>query len=519
MQGPGSSVLGTNDQRPRAADPPLYPYLHTPASPLMGYWKADETLKIGAICADSITVRMQGQNYADAQAELALDRVVPKETSSMGTLDTSSYEDTDRENRRAERASRELEDRLFRLLVESFDAPISVIRSDGILFFLNEAAAMEMGGKPEDLTGKSLWDVLPKSEADKYMESVHRVIDSGVGYTTEHLVRLPSGDKWFSANIQPIIEPNTKRPSVQIISRDITEHKRAEEVLRKSIEREAQAYAQGRLEVVDTILHNLGNAINSVTIGIGTIHENLANGRLTRHLLSLANAMAEHHDHLGEYVKNNPQGQKVGPFIIALADDFAKRDQELIGTVSRVRERAEHIADIIRTEKTLSKRSAYRKNVNLSKAIDNAITVLNDPIGKQGVEISVDCSGAPREISTQESQFHQMLVNLIKNSIEASHDLEKPEGSRDTLTVTIKCYAKSESLILEVTDEGVGIEKEKLDLVFRSGYTTKESGSGLGLHSIANFVKGCGGQIQALSDGVGKGTTMRVVLPASSAAS
>jgi C4-dicarboxylate-specific signal transduction histidine kinase len=51
----------------------------------------------------------------------------------------------------------------------------------------------------------------------------------------------------------------------EVLQAEITERKRTEETLRKSLEREARAYAQGRLEIVDTILHNIGNAINNVT--------------------------------------------------------------------------------------------------------------------------------------------------------------------------------------------------------------------------------------------------------------
>ena len=42
-----------------------------------------------------------------------------------------------------------------------------------------------------------------------------------------------------------------------------------------------QAFAQGRLEIVDTILHNIGNAINSVSVGIDTLHHQLMNDKLT----------------------------------------------------------------------------------------------------------------------------------------------------------------------------------------------------------------------------------------------
>ena len=53
-------------------------------------------------------------------------------------------------------------------------------------------------------------------------------------------------------------------------------------------------------------------------------------------------------------------------------------------------------------------------------------------------------------------------------------------------------------------------------LIFAAGYTTKESGSGLGLYSSASFVTGSGGQIYAISDGIGSGTTMRIRLRRSS---
>ena len=48
--------------------------------------------------------------------------------------------------------------------------------------------------------------------------------------------------------------------------------------------------------------------------------------------------------------------------------------------------------------------------------------------------------------------------------------------------------------------------------MFNAGYTTKKEGTGLGLHSAANFVIGSGGTIQPFSDGIGHGATLRVTL-------
>ncbi len=308
---------------------------------------------------------------------------------------------------------------------------------------------------------------------------------------------------------RPLQDESGKRRGGVIVFRDVTERKRAEEAL-------ARAYTQGRLEIVDTLLHNIGNAINSVTIGIGTVYANLVKNRLTGRLRALANAIEGHQDDFGDYVTNHPQGQKVVPFIIGLADDFTSQEKKLTEIVSRVQDRAEHVADIVRMQKSLGKSSVYRKDINLRQAIDDAITVLAESIKKRDIEVHIDCNNTPEEIRTQESQFHQMLVNLIKNSVEAIDELTASIGISGPPFIKVRCYVKLNSFILEVVDNGIGIEKDKFTVIFEGDYTTKESGSGLGLHSIANFVDGLNGKIYPLSDGISRGTTIRVILPLSS---
>ena len=307
----------------------------------------------------------------------------------------------------------------------------------------------------------------------------------------------------------PLQDELGKRRGGVIVFRDVTERRRTDEAL-------ARAYTQGRLEIVDTLLHNIGNAINSVTIGIGTVYENLVKNRLTSRLRALADAIEGHQDDFGDYVTNHPQGQKVAPFIIGLADDFMSQDKKLTEIVGRVQDRAEHVADIVRMQRSLGKSSMYRKDINLRQAINDAITVLAESIRKRDIEVYVECNNTPGEIRTQESQFHQMLVNLIKNSVEAIDELAASIGLSEPPSIKIRCNVKLNSFILEIIDNGIGIEKDKFTTIFRGDYTTKESGSGLGLHSIANFVDGLDGKIYPLSDGLGKGATIRVILPLSS---
>jgi PAS domain S-box-containing protein len=375
-----------------------------------------------------------------------------------------------------------------------------------ILIDSNPAAERMTGVNIEEYRGKEINVILPQAKEVGLIDECLKVIRTG---ETKEIEDLEYKDSRLEENFR-IRLFRMSGDQLGIAFENITE-------LKRSGEREAQAYALGRIEMVDTLLHNIGNAINSVTTGIGTLQENLTQNKLTRHFASLATAIREHQDEFTDYVKNNPQGQKVASFILALSDDFTKRDEELARIVNRVRERAQHIADIIRTEKVISGKGIYRKYVNLRKAYDDVISVLQDSIKKRGIEIIVDCNDNPKEIVIQESQFHQMLINLVKNSIEAIDDLNSVNNENvGELFIKIKSYVENDRFILEIIDNGIGIEKGKQELIFRPGYTTKDSGTGLGLHSVANFVKGCDGQIFALSNGIGKGAVMRVVLPMSS---
>ena len=303
-------------------------------------------------------------------------------------------------------------------------------------------------------------------------------------------------------------EEGTEKGGVTVF-RDVTHRVIAEEAL-------TQAFAQGRLEIVETILHNIGNAINSVTVGVNVLQENLVGNQFIHRFSALADMLKAHQEDWADYIRDDPKGQQVLPFMIALAADFANQNNKVVETLERVNERVTHITDIIRTQKSSNQSSMTWKNIELQQTISSAVKLQQESIDKRGIHVHVNCENAPQEIRVQESQFHQMLVNLVKNSIEAIDELARSGGLNETPRIGIKAYVSEDFLFLDVTDNGIGIAPQNLKMIFTAGYTTKESGTGLGLHSSANFVIGSGGQIYPMSEGIGKGTTMRIMLRCSS---
>jgi len=410
----------------------------------------------------------------------------------------------------------EEEHRALQTVLDSIGDGVVTADADGTLALFNPSAAR--------ILGLGSTDVPPEQRAERYgvyyPDQATPVPADGLPLTRatrgepsdeeQFFVRNPSVPHgvFVSVSGRPLRDGAGTLNGGVVVIRDVTEHVRAHQAL-------LQAFAQGRLDVLDTIVHNIGNAINSVAIGVGTIQHELARNRELRRFRALAEAVEQHRDDWPAYVRTDPQGQRVLPFIVALAADFEAWNRRLTDTVERVRGRVTHIVDLIRTQKSFDSRSMERKLVDLRRSIADAVTMMADSCASRGIEVDIDCTRAPRELWIHESRFHQMLVNLLKNAIEAIDALAAAgDGSArpDAPRIRIACYLQVEYVVLDVTDNGIGIGEQRHRLIFTAGYTTKKSGSGLGLHSAANFVIGSGGSIRALSDGHGTGTTIRIKL-------
>ena len=421
---------------------------------------------------------------------------------------------------RLEQAAAEMEGRnqLLEAVVDNIGDGVIVVDEKGKSTIFNPGAEQILGDRILEVSAERWpehYDIFyPDGETRVPKEELPllRAISRGESIDDQDLfVRCehrPDG-AYLRASARPLRDNAGSVRGGVLTFRDVTEHVMAQDAL-------TQAFREGRLEIVDTILHNIGNAINSVTTGIETVHQNLADDRLLRRLRALADAVEAHRDDWIDYVKNDSQGQKVMPFLIALAEDFASRNEELAKTVGRVKDRANHIADIIRTQDMPSNLRVDRADVNLRTVFADAVGVLEDSLGKRSVRIDIDCERAPKEIRIQRSRFHQMIVNLIKNAMEAIDDLTASGGLTEPPCIRLRAYVEGDFLKLEVSDNGIGIAGTNPRLLFAAGYTTKKSGTGLGLHSAANFTIGMGGQIRPLSEGTGKGATMLVTLPLSS---
>ena len=422
------------------------------------------------------------------------------------------------ERRKAEtertRALNELREQteLTTMVFDTIDHGVVVVDETGTVVYTNRVAyeltKIEGPGATLDRRSEGYRIFYPDRQTPVEMEDVPilRAAFKGEVIHREDFVLISDSDPEgvaLRADARPLLHSDGSRRGAVAVFRDVTEARKAEDAL-------AEAFAQGKIEIIDTILHNVGNAVNSVTTGVDTIDRELRDDTLTRRLQALANALEEHSDDWTDYIENDPQGQVALPFVIALGRDIAKRDRRIRKAAERAKGRSEHIADIIRTQRAFKNQAALTKDVDVRDSVAAAVGLLEPAFEDLRAKVETVFEGVPRFIRTQESDLQQMLVNLIRNSLDAIKARRGIDESEYAPRIQVRCHVREPYLVIDVEDNGIGIPEDKLKSIFSAGFTTKREGTGLGLHSAAIFVNRSGGRIRAVSKGVGHGARIRV---------
>jgi two-component system nitrogen regulation sensor histidine kinase NtrY len=106
--------------------------------------------------------------------------------------------------------------------------------------------------------------------------------------------------------------------------------------------------------------------------------------------------------------------------------------------------------------------------------IDKVSQLLKPEFKKTNIQFSTHCESEYITVQVDEEMIEQVLINLIKNAIEASNQ------SAEAKIEVIGTYTEN-AVIIEVSDNGPGIIPEAIDRIFVPFFTTKKTGSGIGL--------------------------------------
>lgn len=175
--------------------------------------------------------------------------------------------------------------------------------------------------------------------------------------------------------------------------------------------------------------------------------------------------------------------------------EYMKRD------TSRLSENVSRILNLGRLEDRNFKADFARQD--LVKLIENFLK--NTPHLFEEAKVSFHTNIVSVDLPIDTALFEMLLMNLITNALIYNKSKEK--------AVDIILAAQGPHLILDIKDNGVGIEKTQLKKIFKKFYQIGESskGSGLGLYIVQNIARLHKGDIQVISAGIGQGSNFRII--------
>jgi two-component system sensor histidine kinase HydH len=144
-----------------------------------------------------------------------------------------------------------------------------------------------------------------------------------------------------------------------------------------------------------------------------------------------------------------------------------------------------------------------KQPVNLNEVIQNVEALMSDAVGEKGVALEDQLAPELPPVEADPNQIKQVLVNLVKNAVEATEGRGK---------ILLSTGAKDGQVWFAVQDTGKGMSEDILAKIFNPFYTTKDKGTGLGLAVINKIIVDHHGSITVDSQ-TGTGSTFTVKLP------
>lgn len=300
---------------------------------------------------------------------------------------------------------------------------------------------------------------------------------------------------------------------VESLNAEIRQRLTAEENLRQNTrEMLRMSHRAGVAEVATGVLHNIGNALNSINVSAELLADTLklrARDAVERLRAFFVNPPAKAVAIYGAH----PDGESLRRAAAGNAEHAIKELEGAHAELECLRTGVAHLKDIVAGQQALARAERHVARVDLVAALDQALIMdrTADRGGVAGLKVEVEQAQASLPmVLTDQVAIEQILINLLANARESIAEAA-PKDPEIRVTVG---PASATHLSITIRDNGVGIDPERLLSIFTYGYTTKRGGHGFGLHNAANLARLLGGSLRVHSDGVGKGAafTLEVLL-------
>jgi two-component system NtrC family sensor kinase len=385
----------------------------------------------------------------------------------------------------------------YRRLTEGSHDAVVVANSEGKITLFNPAAERTFGYSADDVLGHPLTVLMPEALRalhDRGFERYRKTrVPRVVGHTVELSGRRKDGEEFPLELSLSAVETDGELQFIGSI-RDQTERQRMRAMLVQS----EKLASIGLLSA--GVAHEINNPLAYVGNNLAVLERDF------KGVLAMMQCYDQGHDRLRE----------ADPGLLRKIEELSEdldwpyvRDN-LQRMLTRTREGVQRVANIVQNLRGLARTSPPKMEpVLIPELIAPALEMIQGRLKRRGVEV-VQSHSAPRRVSCVGPQISQVVLNLLVNAIQAIEATDREQGGR----IELKTGVEGDYYVVEIADDGAGIDRDSLPRLFDPFFTTKPvgEGTGLGLSISHGIVTGHGGRIDVES-APGRGTRFRVLLP------
>lgn len=260
----------------------------------------------------------------------------------------------------------------------------------------------------------------------------------------------------------------------------------------------------GQAEVASSVLHNVGNVLNSANVSTSLITDRLR--RLRYNNLAEAAGMIE--QSLASSQTSDERIGKLPGYLRQLGSYFGEERKGLLDELKGLAENIEHIKAIVALQQNYARVSGVLEKIAISELVDSVLRMYAQGYERDGIDVVREYEPVP-EVLLDKHRLLQILINIVDNARNACNVSHQP-----TKRVVVRVNAHgADRIAISIADNGRGIAGEDLTRIFTHGFTTRKNGHGLGLHSSAVAAREMGGMLTVASAGIGCGATFILELP------
>ncbi len=365
---------------------------------------------------------------------------------------------------RAELALKEREEK-YRLLVQNQTDLIMQFDSKGKMLFASPSCSLRLGKPESELLNSNLFELIHNEDVEHAKDTWTKAFTKKQEQTCELRILTSQGWCWFIWSFKVVCHDN-RCQEIIVVGRNISKRRRAEDQARNTIQQLAHV---GRLSSMGEMASGIAHELNQPLTAI----------------MSFSQAS------------------------IRMLDSDTTNWDEYKSIQNRIAINAEQAGKIIkRVRSFVRKGEPIKSPIDISLLIKEVISLLRTDLRHADINIALDLNEKLPNVAGDAIQIQQVLVNLIRNAIEAICGHDSPVRE-----IIVSAYKdKKKNLTVEVRDTGPGVPGKIREQLFDTFTTTKSEGLGIGLAICHTIIDNHSGTLDVDST-PNKGTTFKFSLP------